>query len=253
MYLAESLLLGFIQGLTEWLPISSSGHLAVVETIFGVEEPLLFNVALHTATLIVLIVYFRRDLVQLALAAISLDFSSKQGKLIPSLVAGTIPTAIVGLILYEHYTTLFNFELLGFSFSASGMLVLASKIREGYNPVSTKTALLIGLAQALSIAPGFSRSGLTISIALLAGVERDEAFRFSFLLSIPAVLGALTITLMKSAFDSTILPHILLGVVSAALVGYLSLATLRKLLMRGFFHWLGIYTIALGLTLLFVF
>jgi len=251
--LLEVLLLGFIQGVTEWLPISSSGHLSAAQILLGLEEPLLFDVALHVATLVVVFIYFKRDLAEIASATVKLDFRSKQGRLIPLILIGTIPVTVIGLVFYDYYVILFDLKILGFCFIASGIIVASSKIKkEGDALVSVKTALIIGLAQALALAPGFSRSGLTISVALLAGVKREEAFRFSFLLSIPAVLGALLLTLIKGNADGALIHLLLLCGVVAVLVGYVSLSILHRLLMKGFFHMLGFYAVVVGLLLLFI-
>ena len=251
MNMLEAVLLGVTQGVTEWLPISSSGHLAAAQILLGLEEPLLFEVVLHVATLLVIFIFFRRDLLQISSAALKLDFRSEHGRLILLILLGSVPVAIVGLLFYDYYLTLFDLKVLGLCFAASGVFVASSKLRRGGSKtVSARAALLIGLAQALALLPGFSRSGLTISVALLAGVKREEAFRFSFLLSIPAVLGALLLTLIKSSVNAALIPPLLVGGVTAVVVGYLSLSILRKLLMKGFFHLFGFYTIALGLLLL---
>jgi len=251
MKLLETIFLGVIQGVTEWLPISSSGHLAAAQILLGLEEPLLFEVVLHVATLVVIFTYFRSDLLQMASAVLKLDFRSEHGRMIPLILLGSVPVALLGLLFYDYYLTLFDFKVFGLCSAASGVFVTSSKIRRGGSgTVSAKAALLIGLAQALALLPGFSRSGLTISVALLAGVKREEAFRFSFLLSIPAVLGALLLTSIKGSVDAALIPPLLLGGITAVIVGYLSLSILRKLLMKGFFHLFGFYTIALGLLLL---
>ena len=251
MKLLETIFLGVIQGVTEWLPISSSGHLAAAQILLGLEEPLLFEVVLHVATLVVIFTYFRSDLLQMASAVLKLDFRSEHGRMIPLILLGSVPVALFGLLFYDYYLTLFDFKVLGLCFAASGVFVTSSKIRRGGSgTVSAKAVLLIGLAQALALLPGFSRSGLTIGVALLAGVKREEAFRFSFLLSIPAVLGALLLTSIKSSVDAALIPPLLLGGITAVIVGYLSLSILRKLLMKGFFHLFGFYTLALGLLLL---
>jgi len=187
----EALLLGFTQGVAWWLPISSSGHLTAAQILLGLEEPLLFDVALHIATLLVILTYFGSDLVQMASAALKLDFRSEQLRLIPLILLGSVPVAVVGFLFYDYYLALFDLRVLGLCFTASGLFVASSKLRRGGSAaISAKEALLIGLAQALALLPVFSRSGLTISAALLTGVKREESFRFSFLLSIPAVLGA---------------------------------------------------------------
>ena len=248
----ETILLGAIQGVTEWLPISSSGHLAASQILLGLEEPLLFDVVLHAATLLVILTYFRSDLRQMASAALKLDFRSEQGRLIPLILLGSVPTAGVGFLLHDYYQSLLDLRVLGLCFTTSGVFVASSKLRSGSTAVSAKKALIIGLAQALALLPGFSRSGLTISAALLLNVRCEEAFRFSFLLSIPAVLGAFLLTLLKSSFDAALTQPLLLGGATAALVGYLSLSILRRLLMKGFFHIFGFYTIALGLLLLLI-
>ena len=202
MNLLQSIILGLIQGTTEWLPISSTGHLRIAEYFFGLSVPLLFDVVLHAGTLLVTLIYFRSAIKNVLLALWHKDFHSEYGRLIIPIIVGSIPTAIIAVLIGEELNAYFNtLPLLAAGFIAGGVVLLASKFSaERKDTISFTTALLIGVMQGLSIIPAVSRSGLTIAFMLLLGVKRDLAFKFRSLYS--AIIGALGLTLYQehSAF-----------------------------------------------------
>ena len=199
MDLLQSIILGLIQGITEWLPISSTGHLRIAQHFFGLSVPLLFDVALHVGTLFVVLIYFRKDVKAVLLALFKRDFGSADGKLILPIIVGTIPTALIAVLFGNELDAYFSsLSLLGAGFITSGIVLVASKFTvERKDKISLPEALLLGLMQGISIIPSISRSGFTIAVALMLGIKRELAFKFSFLLSIPAVIGALGYTLYQ--------------------------------------------------------
>ncbi|MFC1858114.1 undecaprenyl-diphosphate phosphatase [Thermodesulfobacteriota bacterium] len=206
----QAAVLGIVQGLTEFLPISSSGHLVIFQHLFGLKEPeLLFDICVHVGTLFAVCVVFFREIRSILLTLIRLP------KLAPSLnglthlyaeneeiriatliVIGNVPTAILGLMFNKIAEQIFgSLEIVGFMLLITGALLWLTR-RTGIKgrplrAVTIKDALVIGLVQGMAILPGISRSGVTISVALFLGVDREVAGRYSFLLSIPAIIGAL--------------------------------------------------------------
>lgn len=254
--LLKAVVLGFVQGFTEWLPISSTGHLKICENFFGLKVPLLFDVALHVGTLVVVLAFFRSDFKAVLKALVNLDFKSEHGRLIPLIIVGTAPTAVIGWFFYEFLESIFKeLSTIALAFISCGVFLQLTKIGgEGFSDIHYWKAFLIGIAQGLAVVPGLSRSGLTIGAALLLGVKREKAFKFSFLLSAPAVVGALALTLYK---EGSVLPassfglfEVAIGTVVAMVVGYLALKLLWRVLAKGKFHFFAFYCWALGVFLL---
>jgi undecaprenyl-diphosphatase len=254
--LIETVILGIIQGLTEWLPISSSGHLKIAEKFLGLEVPILFDVILHLGTLTVILFFFRGDVKKILSALACLDFKTEYGRLIPLIIVGTIPTALIGLAFSIFLEDFFREVLtVAVALLACGFVLYsakASKEKTGY--IGYFAALLIGIAQGIAVIPGLSRSGLTIATALLLGIEREKAFKFSFLLSVPAVIGAFGLTLHThfSALAASNLGwvEVFAGVAAAVIVGYLALKLLWKVLAKKGFHFFAFYCWALGALLI---
>lgn len=255
--LIRIIILGLIQGVTEWLPISSSGHLRIAEKFMGLEPPLLFDITLHVGTLIVVLSFFRGDVKRIFLAFIHLDFKSAEGRLILPLIFGLIPTAILGLILkiMIENLSLLNILTIAFALLICGVILYSVKFsREGYGEINIKKALIVGLAQGIAVVPGLSRSGLTLAAALIMGVKREEAFRFTFLLSIPTIIGAFIITLLMdfNALSSAEVTYfeVMAGTVVAMVAGYFSLKALWKIVKRQQLHFFAFYCWILGLLLI---
>jgi len=256
MDLLQSITLGLIQGTTEWLPISSTGHLRIAEYFFGLTVPLLFDVILHFGTLLVTLIFFRHEIKNVLTALYHRDFHSADGKLIIPIIVGSIPTALIGALVGNDLDIYFStIPMLAAGFIASGIILLLSKFStEHKDTIGIPTALLIGVMQGISIIPAVSRSGLTIAVMLLFGIKRDLAFKYSFLLSIPAVVGALVLTLYEG-HDAFTLSGIGTLEIAAALivtvaVSFLALKLLQKTLSANKFWLFSIYCFAVGAILL---
>jgi undecaprenyl-diphosphatase len=253
MNITQAILLGILQGLTEFLPVSSSGHLVLLQNFFGLKEPeLLFDVSLHIGTLAATCMLFYKEIGSILGVLIRLPASLKSSggfgalfaedeffRLTVLIVAGSVPTAILGVLFNEIVHQIFGAVwIVGAMLLVTGtLLYLTRSIRLQARPrdrMGIKDALLIGLVQGLAIIPGISRSGSTISAALFLKIDRKLAGRFSFLLSIPAMLGALAMGLNSSAFGGTAsLSAIIFGAVAAGVVGYLALKALLAVVNRG--------------------
>lgn len=256
MSLFQALVLGVLQGLTEFLPVSSSGHLVIAQHFFGISEGVLaFNVAVHLGTLLAVLVALRDD-VMLVLAGLrpGSDSQARSGRrLIWLLIIGTIPAGVVGLLLGDVITGFFSsIAVTGAMLLVTGTLLFASeKARpEGRRLRSLRNsdALVIGCAQALAVMPGLSRSGTTISAGLARGVVGEDAARFSFLLAIPVILGAAVLELPATLRAGTgpALPVIAVGMVTSAITGYLAIAILRRFIRQGRLRVFAYYTWTVG-------
>lgn len=262
----HALLLGTLQGLTEILPISSSAHLILIPEILGwPPSGLTFDVALHLGTLIAISLYFWRDIVDLTfnfLAGLSGKGFHTPGNRLPwYIIFGTIPAAIAGKTMEEPIEAIFRQSpaticslLIGFGLLLAFADTTGAK-RWKLDRMTMKSALLIGMAQCLALIPGVSRSGITITAALLLGYNRETSARFSFLLSLPIVFGA---ALLKvGALVTTGIPagegrSLLIGICSAALFGYLGVALLLKLVQRHSLYPFVWYRLIAGVVLLFL-
>lgn len=255
MTIFQALIYGIIQGLGEFLPISSSAHLIVAPWLFGWKDPgLAFDVALHLGTLAAVVAFFWRDWIRLLKAGIK-GTGSKDGKLFWYLVIATIPGALIGKLLEKQAENLFrNPALIGFMLIIMGIILYIVDKKGGKDVtienIGFKRSLLIGLSQAVAIIPGVSRSGITMSTGLLTGLTRESTARFSFLLSTPIILGAGLIK-MKDLINTPVetLPFVV-GIVTSAIVGLLSIKFLLDYLRTkgfGIFVW---YRLIFGLLLI---
>jgi undecaprenyl-diphosphatase len=255
----ETAILGTIQGLTEWLPISSTGHLKVAEHFLhflGTQNSLLFEFMLHIGTLLVVLFFFREDIKKIFAALVRFDFKTEHGKLLSLIIVGTIPAVVVGVLLKEPVEQTFqNLLPIAVAFVVFGLVLYLSKIgKEEKDGIDYLTAVIVGVAEGLAIIPGVSRSGATIAIALLLGIKREKAFKFSFLLSIPAIIGAIGYTAYKD-YGTLVTAglgwtEILVGVVAAMIVGYLTIKLLWKILAKKKFHFFALYCWLFGVALI---
>ena len=254
----ETLLLGIVQGLTEFLPVSSSGHLVILENLLGFKEPeILFDASLHLGTLLAVCVYFRSDIGKMVQGVWSWvrpgdDAGlSSHALLALMVVVGSIPTALIGFIFKDPLEKLFG------SVATVGVMLLVTGVITGitrfippergrWDRVKVWMALTIGAAQGLAIIPGISRSGATIVCALLLGLRREIAGRFSFLLSIPAIIGAVGLQLESDAVQRVGMMPLTVGFVSAALVGFFALKVLMGMVKRGHFYYFAPYCWIVG-------
>jgi len=262
----KALVLGIVQGVTEFLPVSSSGHLVLGQHLFGIKEPeIFFDVMLHLGTLGAVCVVFRRDIWSLikeffyllkilfnksALAAAWQERPSF--KLLVLILAGTIPTGIIGIVFKDTFESMFASTLtVGIALLVTGsILFLTGRIKQGTRDITgfrAVDALIIGLVQGMAIIPGISRSGSTISAGLFLKLDRELTARFSFLLSIPAILAAVALQ-VKDAGQSTFSPlELSLGFLAALISGFLALMLLLKIVRSGRLHVFAYYCWLIGL------
>jgi undecaprenyl-diphosphatase len=237
-------ILGVLQGVTEFLPVSSSGHLVLFQQFLPVYgDAIWFDVVLHVGTLIPILWFYRRDLIEILrdVSSGKNAWASRPGtRLLGLLVVASIPTAFIGLVFQDVFESLFsNSGSLAFTFALTGcVLFLSGRFDQSERlgkPIQWQQALLLGFVQGCAIAPGISRSGVTISAALILGVSRDEAAKFSFLMSVPAILGA--VILKGGEVESAALfgAPIFVGAFSALIAGYLALSLLVRLVKQGKF------------------
>lgn len=248
MSVVESIILGIIQGITEFLPISSSGHLVLFQKLFGLHEAnLVFDTMLHLGTLLAVFVVFWEDIVSM----IKKPFS----KLTLLVVVGTIPTGIIGLAFKDFFERLFaSGQSLGVEFLVTGLiLLLAERMpsgRKSINQISYGDALLVGTLQGAAILPAISRSGLTIAGCLFRGIDRETAARYSFLLSIPAILGA-SVLQGKDLLDMGLgeVPVVTYGIgtLMSAIAGYFAIKVMIRLIQQGSLKIFTYYVWVLGI------
>lgn len=258
MDLISSAILGVVQGLTEFLPVSSSGHLVIGQQLLGFKEPdLLFDVSVHVGTLLAVVWVFAEDIWDMARGALPGKAGSQDGRrLLILVIAGSIPTAIMGLLLKDAFERLFaSPKAVGIALLITGCLLMATRLapaaKVGLAKMKVWRALVIGVAQGVAITPGISRSGSTICTALLLGVDRELAARFSFVLSLPAILGALFLELHHAPAKAAAAPlPLLVGGATAAISGYVALKLLLKIVKAGRMHLFAYYCWPLGLAVL---
>jgi undecaprenyl-diphosphatase len=265
--LIEALVLGILQGATEFLPISSSGHLVLVPWLLNWEEPLLlFDVAVHLGTLLAVLVFFRRDWLTLARAGITAlrhhTTEDPDTRLLLWLALGTIPAALAGLLFESVFQAAFSDPPLVAAFLlVTALLLFASERRytaeRTLNDLNARGALFIGLAQAFAIFPGVSRSGSTIAAGIFRGLPRPAAARFSFLLASPIIFGAwlkeiLDLSTNQAAIEHNMLLPLIIGFVAAALVGYVCIWFLMRVLQEQRLYGFAMYCAVFGTPCLLV-
>ncbi len=270
MSLFEAILLGILQGLTEFLPISSSGHLVLAQQLLGLKETLLFfDVMLHVGTLAAVLVAYRQAIGRLVVGGLSslgeIRFyknpmrginESVELRFIWLILLGSIPTGIIAVLFKEQLESFFGeVKLVSIMLIVTGIILQLPRLRKqdadslgtDLDKIKWWHASLVGIAQGCAITPGISRSGSTISLALFLGIPAKTAAEYSFLLSIPAILGAVVLKI-KDIGDTAIPLYILaVGMFASFLVGYIALRLLLVMLNRGKFSVFTYYCIALGL------
>jgi undecaprenyl-diphosphatase len=248
MDIIQAIILGMVQGLTEFLPISSSAHLVIVPEILGVKSSLAFDTLLHLGSLFAVVGYFRNDIAKIITSFFRsiMDlfrgrfknglYEDEYKKLSWLLIIGTIPAGLVGILFKDFFESLFSSLLaVGIFLLITGFLLWGAERmphgKKGLKDLNVKNSLAVGIAQALAIAPGISRSGATISAGLFLGIERETAAKFSFLLSIPAILGAVLVQMkdITNGMDGTIIV-LFAGFISAVIFGYLAIKILLKII-----------------------
>ena len=268
MPIIHAIVLGLVQGLSEFLPISSSGHLLLTPWLFGwndfsdVSVEKAFDVALHLGTLIAVIAYFRKDLVVYVRDGLRMVVQKEkprtsEGRLAWLLVVASIPAALFGAIagnwIDEH---LGKPVIIAASLIVFGLLLAWADRRLGkrkFEEMNSRDAIFIGLAQVIALNPGTSRSGISISAARILGFDRDTAVRFSFLLSVPVTAGAVAVKLLelfKDGIPEGLVMPMIVGIVTAGISGWLAVAGLLKLIRSKSFDAFVIYRVIAGVAIL---
>ena len=258
MSLWQSVWLGVVQGISEFIPISSSGHLVVMRAVMGVGDiPLLYDVVLHIATLIVVVVFFRTRILQMLLSLFrfarrshSAD-DSENLKLTVLVLIATVLTAGVGLTVGRFDLHLYP-KLVSVMFLVTAALLISARFSHGsldYSGIGARHAVILGIVQGLAVIPGVSRSGSTITAALHSGISRRQAAEFSFLISVPAILGALILELRHIGELGAAVPPAAMaaGFVASLVFGFLSLSLLVRLIHGGKLWVFSVYLIPLGI------
>ncbi len=256
----EALILGILQGLTEFLPVSSSGHLELAGA-WGLEDPhdfFTFNIIVHGATFMSVVVVFWRDIVALVVNFFRFQWNPEM-KFALLLLASAVPTAIVGLMYEEQIESLFdgNVRFVGFMLLITATLLFLTRfIPKNNKDVTLKSALVIGLAQTFAVLPGISRSGATISTALFFGIERTKAIRFSFLMVLIPIFGAnflKVIRMSEEAAAGTVdVTPMIIGAIAAFIAGVIACRWMLEIVRRGKIEYFSIYCLAIGLTAIIV-
>ncbi len=255
MEIIDAVILGVVQGLTEFLPVSSSGHLELGKAILGdtsiPEESLLFTVVLHFATALSTIVVFRKDILEIIKGL--LKFKKNEETLFSvKIIISMIPAVIVGLFFEEQLEQLFgsNIMFVGFMLLITAALLwFADKAKSTRKPVSTSNAFVIGIAQAIAMLPGISRSGATISTSVLLGNDKTKAARFSFLMVIPLIFGKIAKDIMSGdlTFSSENNIPIAIGFVAAFVSGLFACTWMISLVKKSKLTYFAVYCIVVGL------
>jgi undecaprenyl-diphosphatase len=245
----QAILLGVLQGLTEFLPVSSSGHLVLAQAILKVKQPgVSFEVLLHLGTLLAVLVYFRARITCLIKAVFDSSMK-KERTVIGFLVIGTIPAGLAGLTLKDFFEQAFSDPLItSVMLIVTGMILLSTRFRKaGEKKVGLLSAVIMGIGQAAAIMPGVSRSGTTIAAGIMSGVDPSEAAEFSFLLAIPAILGAVVLQASELAqVDSSLVVPYAIGTVFSFLLGLAAIYMVLAVVRQGKFDYFAYYCFAAG-------
>ena len=250
----QAILLGIIQGLTEFLPVSSSGHLELAKFILGDEsmpkESLLMTVVLHAATALSTVVFFFKEIKEIFAGLLQFKWN-KESKFSLKIIISMIPAALVGIFFDEEIDALFGGQILlvGSMLLITGLLlILADKTQKTEKDTSFGHALLIGLAQAIAILPGISRSGATISTSVLLGIDREKAARFSFLMVIPLIFGKMVDDILGGSISTelaTLLP-LSIGFISAFVTGLIACKWMIQLVKKSKLKYFALYCLVVG-------
>ena len=265
MDILEILILGFVQGVAEFLPISSSAHLIIFRDIFGIGSGmsanmnLTFDIALHFGTLLAIGVFFFKDFIKMIQKGFTKGVKDDDGKILWYLVAATIPAAIVGVLFEEAIENVVrsNYVVIAIALAVMGIIIYLadkfSKETKTIKKMTLKDAILVGCSQVFALIPGFSRSGTTIAAGRVLGLDRESAAKFSFFLSAPVVLGAVCLQLIKGTAFSVIAANLgtfILGILVSFVIGLLCIKYLLKYLQKHNFKIFMIYRVVLAAVVL---
>ena len=265
MSFIEIFILGFIQGVAEFLPISSSAHLIIFRDLFGIgagmshDMELTFDIALHFGTLLAIFVFFFKDFVKMISKGFTKGVKDDDGKILWFLVAATVPAAIIGVLFEDVIENVVRskYVVIALALAVMGIIIFLadkySKQTKDIKKMTLKDAVIIGCSQVFALIPGFSRSGTTIAAGRVLGLDRESAAKFSFFLSAPVVLGAVVLQLFKGSVISVIVANIgtfILGILVSFIIGILCIKYLLKYLQKHNFKIFMIYRVVLALVVL---
>lgn len=272
MHILQAIIMGIVQGLSEFLPISSSAHLVITSNLYKVlknipiheesTQEIFLDIMLHLGTLVAVLIFFRKDIIEIIKAFVNSiktkDFSDKNAKLALYILLGTVITVVIAFPLNEVAGALvFSPQIVGLLLILTGILLFSSeayskKLEEKSDNIDFKTSVIMAIAQGLAALPGFSRSGLTISAGLLSKKDRVTAAKYSFLLSIPIILGASMVypflKIDMSEFASYNWNAIIIGTIVSAIVGYLCVKYFLKFVGKYSLAFFGYYCIIIGVS-----
>ncbi len=251
------IILGIVQGVTEFLPVSSSGHLVLLSKLFGIEDSLFVSIILHVATLLSVVIVLRKELWQI----VKKPFG-EQGK---KLIVATLPTCFIVLMIYPFITKSFEGNALPFCFMITAVLLFATELFQkksisysqlNKDGINYKQALIMGIGQGFATFPGVSRSGTTICSGIISGGERAEVAKFSFLMSVPIILLSMALEIFKFIKSGAVItvnvPGLILAFIFAFIIGFLSLKSMIKLTKKLDFKWFALYLFLLSVVTLFI-
>jgi len=234
--------LAFIQAATEFFPVSSSGHLALAEIIFKHKPDMFFFVVLHLASLLAVVIFTRKEIIKL------ISFDREYRKMWVYLIIATIPAAIFGYFFESKIESSFSSLLfLSFAFIFTGLVLLFTKFSNFFSEIDWKHSVFIGLFQVLALFPGISRSGMTISSGLFSGLKKEEAAKFSFLLSIPVIFGAFLLELIKNPINFSLVYSWIIPFLICAIFSLLFLNFLYSIIKKGNFWLFSFYCFLIGI------
>lgn len=245
----EAFLLGILQGLTEFLPVSSSGHLVLAQELLGINLPgLSFELVVHVGTLVAVLIYFRSRFIDLIRSLFD-SSRTRERKLILCIIVGTIPAGLVGLLLKDNIEAAFASPLVtSVMLMVTGLILLAPRlVSQGEREVGFVSAILIGVAQSFAILPGISRSGSTISAGLMQKIDPERAAEFSFLLAVPAIAGAVVLKFDEfSTLEPSLYWPYAVGFIGSLLAGLFAVYAVMALIKQGRFQYFAFYCLAVG-------
>jgi undecaprenyl-diphosphatase len=244
--LGYALALGLLQGITEWLPISSSGHLVIFQSLLGISVPAEFDIVIMAGTIAALILYFRARILSLIIGLVKWDRQSVRYCFF--IVIAGIATALIGFASRPFFLSLYTRPfIVSLLIVVTGIfLFIASRPRAHKGDINTRSAVVIGIAQGIAVAPGISRSGSTIGAALLLGLKPHEAAEFSFILGIPTMIAASAITFMDESMGGVPPLLLLVAVVAAFIAGYASIGIFMKVFRKNHLDIFAYYCIIAG-------
>ncbi|MBT6691435.1 undecaprenyl-diphosphate phosphatase [Candidatus Parcubacteria bacterium] len=245
MNIIEISFLGVVQGITEWLPVSSSGHLVLFTQWLNIQDSsLAFDIFLHVASLAVIIFFFRKQIIEAIENSLNKRHKNKDKKdWLWYIALSSLVTAVVGLIFYRYMGAFRNSASVSDWLLVTSILLLATKFSKEHKNIGWGHALVLGLAQGFGVLPGLSRSGVVIAVALIMGVKKKQAFEYAFIMAIPAILGSFILSLGDFNWQWVYL----IGFALTVVVSYLTLNLLRIIINRNYFYLFFIYTLLLAL------